>query len=85
MKSVCVLILIERLSSYIKYVWCLFSFSLNRSPHGGMANSLYDEKHGIKMGVPTDGCDDGKVVYEILLKSQCKIIVDTYKVGLWFS
>ncbi len=85
MKSVCVLFLIERLSSYIKYVWILFS--LYRSPHGGMANSLYDEKHGIKMGVPTDGCDDGKVLFEILLKSQCKIIkiVDTNNVGLWFS
>jgi hypothetical protein len=49
-----------------------------------MANSLYDEKHGIKMGVPTDGCDDGKVLFEILLKSQCKIIkiVDTNNVGL---
>ena len=40
--------------------------TFNRSPHGSMSNSpnsLYDEKHGIKMGVPTDGCDDGKVSY----------------------
>lgn len=28
-----------------------------RSAHHG---SLYDEKHGIKMGIPKDGCDDGK-------------------------
>lgn len=27
---------------------------------GGGHNSLFDAKHGVKMGVPNGGCDDGK-------------------------
>jgi hypothetical protein len=54
---------------------------MRRSPHGGGPNSLYDEKHGIKMGVPDGGCDDGKVSQHFcskkLFKNNCvrKIIV----------
>jgi len=25
--------------------------------------ALFDKKHGIKMGVPSDGCDDAKVTF----------------------
>ena len=29
-------------------------------PQRSISPDLFDEKHGVKMGVPSNGCDDGK-------------------------
>ncbi len=40
----------------------LTKFFFFRPVHDAMSNpALFDRKHGIQMGVPSDGCDDAKV------------------------
>ena len=34
-------------------------------PQRPLSPDLFDAKHGVKMGVPTDGCDDGKTALTV--------------------